>query len=130
MLETLAALLVFQTIGEVLSYALKLPVPGPVLGMILLLALLLARPATVERLRPTSLELLKHLSLLFVPAGVGVMLHMARIGREWLPIVVALVASTALAIGVTAWVVTWTARRLGHSVGDDAPANKRHDAGH
>jgi holin-like protein len=124
MLETLAALLVFQTIGEVLSYALKLPVPGPVLGMILLLALLLARPATVARLRPTSLELLKHLSLLFVPAGVGVMVHIARIGREWLPIVVALVASTALAIAVTALVVTWTARRLGHSMGDDAPTRQ------
>jgi holin-like protein len=124
MLETLAALLVFQTIGEVLSYALKLPVPGPVLGMILLLALLLARPATVARLRPTSLELLKHLSLLFVPAGVGVMLHIARIGREWLPIVVALVASTALAIAVTALVVTWTARRLGHPVADDAPTRQ------
>jgi holin-like protein len=130
MLETLAALLVFQTIGEVLSYALKLPVPGPVLGMILLLALLLARPATVARLRPTSLELLKHLSLLFVPAGVGVMLHIARIGREWLPIVVALVASTALAIAVTALVVTWTARRLGHSVGDDPPAGRNNDTGH
>jgi holin-like protein len=130
MLETLAALLVFQTIGEVLSYALKLPVPGPVLGMILLLALLLARPATVARLRPTSLELLKHLSLLFVPAGVGVMLHLARLGREWLPITVALVASTALAIAVTALVVTWTARRLGRAVGDDAPAAHRNDTGH
>lgn len=130
MLETLAALLVFQTIGEVLSYTLKLPVPGPVLGMILLLALLLARPATVARLRPTSLELLKHLSLLFVPAGVGVMLHIARIGREWLPIVVALVASTALAIAVTALVVTWTARRLGHPDGDDAPTGRHNDAGH
>ena len=40
----------------------------------------------VERLRPTTVELLKHLSLLFVPAGVGVMIHVARIGREWLPI--------------------------------------------
>jgi holin-like protein len=113
MLEALATLLVFQTIGEVLSYGLGLPVPGPVLGMALLLGLLLLRPATTETLRPTSLELLKHLSLLFVPAGVGVMLHAARIGKEWLPIVVALIASTALAIAVTALVVTWTARWLG-----------------
>jgi holin-like protein len=112
MLEALATLLVFQTIGEVLSYGLKLPVPGPVLGMALLLGLLLLRPTSAGRLRPTSLELLKHLSLLFVPAGVGVMLHAARIGREWLPIAVALVASTALAIAVTALVVTWTARRF------------------
>jgi holin-like protein len=117
MLEALATLLVFQTIGEVLSYLLRLPVPGPVLGMVLLLGVLLARPATVERLRPTSLELLRHLSLLFVPAGVGVMLHVARISDEWRPIVVALIVSTALAIAVTALVITWTAR---HFARDDA----------
>ena len=112
MLEALATLLVFQVIGEVLSYMLGLPVPGPVMGMALLLGLLLLRPTTIDRLRPTSLELLKHLSLLFVPAGVGVMLHVARIGKEWLPIVVSLLVSTALAIAVTALVVRWTARRF------------------
>lgn len=117
MLEAIATLLVLQTIGEVLSYVFRLPVPGPVLGMALLLVLFALRPATVERLRPTTIELLKHLSLLFVPAGVGVMIHIARIGREWLPIVVSLAVSTALAIAVTALVVTWTARWIGR---DDA----------
>jgi holin-like protein len=48
---------------------------------------------------------LQHLSLLFVPAGVGVMLHFQRMGDEWRPIVVALIASTLLAIGVTALVM-------------------------
>ena len=119
MLEALATLLVFQTIGEVLSYGLGLSVPGPVLGMALLLGLLLLRPSAIDRLRPTSLELLKHLSLLFVPAGVGVMLHAARIGKEWLPIAVALIVSTALAIAVTALVVTWAARGLGLSEGEE-----------
>ena len=80
MLEALATLLVFQTIGQVLSYLLRLPIPGPVLGMVLLLVVLMVRPAAVTTLRPTSLELLKHLSLLFVPAGVGV--HAAR-GASW-----------------------------------------------
>jgi len=112
MLEALAALLLAQTIGEVLSYALGLPVPGPVLGMVLLMILLLLRPDTVGMLRPTSLALLRHLSLLFVPAGVGVMVHFARLGDEWLPIAVALIVSTALAIAVTAVVVVWSARFL------------------
>ena len=112
MLQALATLLVFQTIGEVLSYALSLPIPGPVLGMALLLGFLLVHEPAVEALRPTCVELLKHLSLLFVPAGVGVMLHVARIADEWLSIVVALVASTALAIVVTAFVIRWTSRRL------------------
>ena len=112
MIRALATLLVFQTLGEVLVYALAIPVPGPVLGMALLLLLLLASERVVEALRPTCVELLKHLSLLFVPAGVGVMLHVARIADEWLPIVVALVASTALAIVVTALVIRWTAGRM------------------
>src|SRR5512135_1430548 len=113
MLPALASLLVFQTIGEVLSYALALPIPGPVLGMALLLAFLLVHEPAVAGLRPTCVELLKHLSLLFVPAGTGVMLHVARIADEWLPILVALVASTALAIVVTALVIKWTARLVG-----------------
>ena len=112
MLQALATLLVFQTVGEGLSYALALPVPGPVLGMALLLAYLLADARAVAALRPTCVELLKHLSLLFVPAGVGVMLHAARIANEWLPILVALLASTALAIVVTALVIEWTSRWL------------------
>src|SRR5512147_652979 len=113
MLQALATLLVFQTVGEVASYALALPIPGPVLGMALLLAFLLLNERAVAALRPTCVELLKHLSLLFVPAGVGVMLHIARIANEWLPILVALVGSTALAIVVTALVIQWAVRRFG-----------------
>jgi holin-like protein len=69
-------------------------------------------PRAADRLRGTSLELLRHLSLLFVPAGVGVMLHAARLADEALAIGVALMASTALAIVVTALVVQWSARWL------------------
>lgn len=119
MLEALAALLVAQTIGEVLSYVLRLPVPGPVLGMVLLMVALWLWPDAVNRLRPTALELLRHLSLLFVPAGVGVMVHFARLGEEWLPIAIALLVSTALAIAVTALVIAWSTRLLA-----------RHDAEH
>jgi holin-like protein len=122
MLNTLAALLVFQAAGEALAFALRLPVPGPVVGMALLLGFLVARPATIEALRPTSLELLKHLSLLFVPAGVGVMLHVARLADEWLAVSVALVVSTALAIVVTALVVQWTSRWLAPRDQDSTPA--------
>jgi len=118
MLEAIAALLLAQTIGEVLSYALHLPVPGPVLGMVLLMGVLVMWPDAVSWLRPTSLALLRHLSLLFVPAGVGVMAHVARLGAEWLPIAVALIISTALAIAVTAVVVAWSAHWLG---GRDEP---------
>jgi holin-like protein len=105
MINTLATLLVFQTIGESLAYVFALPVPGPVIGMLLLFLFLLVRRGAADRLAPTSLELLKHLSLLFVPAGVGIMLHAQRVASEWLPIAVALVTSTIVAIVVTAIVV-------------------------
>lgn len=107
MINTIATLMVFQTMGEGLSYALSLPVPGPVIGMVLLLAYLMLKDDAIAKLAPTSLVLLKHLSLLFVPAGVGIMVHAKRIAAEWLPIMFALVVSTIVSIIVTAAVVRW-----------------------
>lgn len=107
MIGTLATLLVFQAIGEGLAYALSLPIPGPVIGMVLLLLYLMMKDDAAARLAPTSMELLRHLSLLFVPAGVGIMVHARLIAAEWLPIVVALVVSTVISISVTALVIRW-----------------------
>jgi holin-like protein len=98
-----AILLSFQLAGEVLSRALRLPVPGPVIGMALLLAALELGGAGENGLRVVATGLLSHLSLLFVPAGVGVILHASRLAAEWLPIAVSLVASTAATLAVTGW---------------------------
>lgn len=105
MIATFATLLVFQSIGEVLARALALPIPGPVIGMLLLLAYLMLRREAADQLTPTSMALLRHLSLLFVPAGVGIMVHARLLAAEWLPITVALVTSTVISIVVTATVV-------------------------
>lgn len=105
MLQALTLLLLFQLLGETIALVFVLPVPGPVIGMGLLFAALLWRGGPSQPLRETAHGLLGHLSLLFVPAGVGVMLHADRISEEWLPILVALVASTLLALAVTAWVL-------------------------
>lgn len=105
MLGAFTLLLVYQLAGEVLVHLTGLPVPGPVVGMLLLFLTLLARGAAPQWLRDTCQVLLSHLSLLFVPAGVGVLLHFQRLGAEWLPIAVALVASTVITIGVTALVM-------------------------
>jgi holin-like protein len=118
MLRTLATLLVFQCLGEVASFALRLPVPGPVLGMLAFLVYLAMVPGAVDALRDSVRDLLGHLSLLFVPAGVGVMLHARRLADEGFAIAVALIASTALSIVVTALVVDRTRRWLGR--GDNA----------
>jgi holin-like protein len=71
----------------------------------MLFAYLVMRRGPSEELKQTSATILQHLSLLFVPAGTGLMLHFHRLENEWLPITVALVASTFLAMGVTALVL-------------------------
>ena len=98
MLSALTQLLIFQLIGEVFARWLALPVPGPVIGMLLLFASLVLRGGADKELQTTSQTLLQHLSLLFVPAGTGVMLHVGRLADEAWPIAIALVASTVLGI--------------------------------
>lgn len=102
MLAALTLLLLCQFVGEVTVLAFGLPVPGPVLGMLCLFLLIFIRRGPSEPLETTATELLRHLSLLFVPAGVGVMIHAHRIAEEWLPIGIALVGSTLLGLAVTA----------------------------
>lgn len=101
----LAVLLVYQLVGEVAVVAFRLPIPGPVVGMALLFASLIVRGTVTDDLGSTANGLLRHLSLLFVPAGVGVMAHLGRLTDEWLPITVSLVLSTLLTIAVTAIVM-------------------------
>jgi len=102
MIASLALLLAFQLAGEAIRLALGLPIPGPVIGMVLLFAVLILRGGPGRELSSTSGGLLQHLSLLFVPAGTGVMLHLQRLGDEWLPTLVALVGSTLLGLAVSA----------------------------
>ncbi len=111
MLSALSLLLVCQLCGEVVVRWLALPVPGPVAGMLLLFLLLLARQGPDEELRTTSQNLLKHLSLLFVPAGTGIVVHLGRIGDQWLALLLSLLFSTVLTLLITAWVMQWCARK-------------------
>lgn len=102
MLAALTQLLLFQLCGEIIAHALALPVPGPVLGMVLLFVFLLLRRGPGRELQNTSHNLLQHLSLLFVPAGTGIILHLHRLREEWLAIALSLVLSTAITLAVTA----------------------------
>jgi holin-like protein len=102
MIGGLAVLLVCQLAGEAAARLLGLPVPGPVLGMALLFAALLARGGEVPKgLADTADALLRVLGLLFVPAGVGVVLHLPEIARDWAPIALAILAGTLLTVGLT-----------------------------
>jgi len=106
----ITALLCFQLLGEITVRLLKLPVPGPVAGLVFLLIALsiLGRTkshvhhSTLENVEQSSSALLNHLSLLFVPAGVGVMVHFDKLSQEWLPITIALIFGAIITLAVTA----------------------------
>jgi len=108
----LTLLLLCQLVGEALAFWSGLPIPGPVLGLVLLVALLAGIGRAPGSLENTVAGLLQHLSLLFVPAGVGVMLHTGRIAAEWPALLAALVLSTWLTLATTAATMAWCAQRL------------------
>ena len=107
LLRGLAVLLLCQSLGEALAVLLRgahLHLPGPVLGM-LLLALLLNWGPLRAPVGVAAEVLLQHLSLLFVPVGVGVVTHLALLSQYGLRIVAVLLLSTLAGLAVTALVL-------------------------
>ena len=100
-----------QSLGELLSRGLALPFPGPVIGMLLLL-LALRWPVAREPVAACASYLLSHLSLLFVPVGVGVMTHLGLLSQFGVRMLVVIVLSTWLGLAVTAWVLRTFLRRV------------------
>lgn len=109
-LNGITLLLVYQLVGEVTVRLLGLPIPGPVLGMVMLFVTLMIRGKVLASVGQASTALLSHLSLLFVPAGVGMMAHFDRIADEWLPITLALLFSTVITMIATALIMQVTTR--------------------
>lgn len=111
MLAAFTQIILFQLAGEILTRSLEWPMPGPVLGLLLLFLYLLARGGPGVELQQTAQSLLQHLSLLFVPAGTGLLLHLHTLEREWLALGIALIGSTLLAMAVTGLVLKGLAPR-------------------
>lgn len=105
MIASLAVILGCQLLGEVVARGLGLPVPGPVLGMAAMLGVLWLRdrytPPVLAGVEPAGRFLLSHLSLLFVPAGVGVIGNLDVLAGQWLALAVALSVSTVLTLVVS-----------------------------
>ena len=105
MLTAFTALLVCQLVGEALVRTFELPIPGPVAGMALLFTALVIHGRVPDALDRVGSTLLSHLSLLFVPAGVGVITHLGRVSGEPWALLLALGPATLIALVVTGWVM-------------------------
>lgn len=113
MIAALAVLFACHLMGDLLARLLALPIPGPVLGLVLLLAWLAWGRGLPTALPEVATGLLRHLSLLFVPAGVGILVHLDRITTAAVPLALALVGSTLLAMVATAVTFRWVAHLVG-----------------
>ncbi len=120
MIEAGILLLLCQLAGESIVRALDAPVPGPVLGAIFMFAFLGLRRRVPDNLAKTSYDLLANFSLLFVPAGAGIILHAARLEAEAVALITALIGSTALTIAVAALVFVGVDRLIGGTARTDA----------
>ena len=120
MLQGFFILLACQLLGESVSRGLHVPIPGPVLGIMLLLLLLALRhwqtgtdPARQDRpLGLASDGLLRNLGLLFVPAGVGVVQSLHLVAANGVAVIVALNGSTLITLVVTVFVFRLVARAV------------------
>lgn len=113
-------LLVCQLIGETLTRLLGLELPGPVVGMVILFCGLLIRGGVPDGLQQTANGFLQNLSLLFVPAGVGVVTHLSLVTDQWVPITAGLVVSAIATVAATALVMVWMTRLTGNPATGDA----------
>lgn len=104
MILGLLILLVFQFLGEATSTLLGLFIPGPVLGMVYFFMALLFVPEIKRHIEGLSRFINSYLALFFVPAGVGLMEYFGLFGQHGAAMFATLIASTAITLGVTAWV--------------------------
>lgn len=111
MLVGILTLLGCQLVGEVVVRLTGVAVPGPVVGLLVFLVVLrLRRPADSSGLVRAPSLLLSHLQLLFVPAGVGIVVLLDRLRSDALPIAGGLLVSWALGLVVTGWTVALLVR--------------------
>lgn len=110
MLESLLTLLAFQLLGEAIAHGAQLPLPGPVIGMALLFLAWPLLERLQQRLEHSADALLGNFGLLFVPAGVGVMVHAHLLAQWWGPLLLAVLLSTAGTMAVGALLFQWLAK--------------------
>ena len=113
MLNSIFLILFFQLVGEFIQKFLEISIPGPVIGLLLLLTTLLLSkksyykiPVKFEiNLKNSAESLLNYLPLLFIPVGVGVVMHLSLLEDNLVPVMLVIIIGTLLTLAVTAFVM-------------------------
>lgn len=101
------ALAACQIAGSLISHYLHLPIPGTVIGLLMLLVALSLLRRVPSALREVADHLLKHLNLFYIPAAIGIMAHVVLVRQDILPILAALFGSTFLSLIIGVLVFQW-----------------------
>lgn len=105
MIDGLVQILIWQGMGELISKFFIPDIPGPVIGLLLLLSFLVIKGQVNQPLGMVADTFRQHLGLLFVPASVGVVLFLPDLKTHGLAVTLALLVSVVLTIAVTALVL-------------------------
>jgi putative effector of murein hydrolase LrgA (UPF0299 family) len=133
MIASLSLILLCQLAGEVIVRGLGLPMPGPVLGLLFLLLLLLGRdrfallalgPLQGDGVESASRGLLAHLSLLFIPAGVGIVQKLDLLAEHGIAIVIILAVSVVVTLLVTVTTFLVASRLMARGGGKPSGGNQ------
>ncbi|RTZ48279.1 CidA/LrgA family protein [Candidimonas sp. SYP-B2681] len=111
MLTAITILFFMQIVGELIARVTGLPLPGPLIGMLLLLLALIVHGRVPIGMRDTCHHSLKHLMLLFIPLVAGIMMYFDRLAHEWIPFLVACMGGVALTMVITAVTFRWVLNR-------------------
>ncbi|MGH4119753.1 CidA/LrgA family protein [Clostridium sp.] len=112
LLRELLLILVIYFTGEILAEFLYLPVPGNIIGMILLLILLCTNVVKLEMVETVANFLLDHLAFFFIPAGVGLLTSLVVIKDNFVRLLIVCFISTIITIAVTALVIEFMTKKM------------------
>ena len=115
-MHAIFSLIALQLIGEIIVHLSGLPIPGAIIGLILLYTILMWRGGISDEMSRTSGFLLQNLGVLFVPAGVGVVAYFPMLASQWWIIALVLLVSVCATIATTGLVVSWLSPRSSRSV--------------
>ncbi len=118
-LSGIVTLLFFTVLGDVLSDALSLPVPGSVMGLILLVIYLQISGGVSESLDKVSQFCIRYLAVMFIPGCVGIFFLGDLLLQQWLPITLAMLVATPVSLVITAVLLQWLLKRFAAESGEN-----------